>query len=182
MTNKTAARRYARALFDVAVKEKADLSAVGQELDAFAALFTTHPTLGRVLLNPAVPTPRKRAAVDELVTRAALQPALAKLLLLLAERDRLVLMPDLATAYRDRLLDHQNVVRAEVATATPLGADRAKAIEKSIAQVTGRSVTLSTRVDPGMIGGLVVRVGGTVYDASVVRQLERMKQRLAESV
>ena len=180
MTNKSAAIRYARALFEVAVKEKADLSALGQQLEAFSALFTAHPTLGKVLLNPAVPTPRKRAAVEQLAKGASLPSVLAKLLVLLAERDRLVLLPDLTIAYRDRLLDHQKVVRAEVATSAPLAAGRVKAIEKSLAQVTGRSVALVTRVDPDMIGGLVVRVGGTVYDASITRQLARMRTRLVE--
>ena len=182
MTNKTAAIRYARALFDVAVKEKADLSAVAQQLEAFAGLLTAHPTLGKALLNPAVPTPRKRAAVEELAKSASLPSVLAKLLVLLAERDRLVLLPDLAMAYRDRLLDHQKIVRAEVATAAPLAADRARAIEGSIAQVTGKSISLATRVDPEMIGGLVVRVGGTVYDASITRQLARLKTRLVEGI
>ena len=65
-----------------------------------------------------------------------------KLLMLLAERDRLVLLPDLLAAYRDRLLDHQHVVRAEVTTAAPLAPDRANAIERSLAQVTGRTVTV----------------------------------------
>ena len=180
MTNRTAASRYARALFDVAVKEQVDLSSVGQHLEAFAALLTAHPTLGKALLNPAVPTPRKRAAVDELVKGSGLPSVLGKLLVLLAERDRLVLLPDLVDAYRDRLLDHRKVVRAEVTTAAPLSADRAKTIETSLAQVTGKSVTLATRVDPGMIGGLVMRVAGTVYDGSVVRQLARLKSKLAE--
>jgi F-type H+-transporting ATPase subunit delta len=178
VTNRTAAIRYARALFDVSLKEKLDLSGVAGQIEDFANLFSTQPTLAKVLLNPAVPTPRKRAAVEALVESARPLSVVSKLLVLLAERDRLVLLPDLAAAYRDRLLDHQKVVRAEVATATPLSAGRAKAIEKSVAQVTGKSVTLSTRVAPEIIGGLIVRVGGTVYDASVTRQLERMKRKL----
>ena len=104
---------------------------------------------------------------------------LTKLLVLLAGRDRLVLLPDLLETYRARLLDHQNVVRAEVTTAAPLAADRAKAIERSLARATGRTVALTTRVAPEIIGGLVARVGSTVFDASVTTQLEKMRQRLA---
>ena len=70
MTRKTAAARYARALFDVALKEHADLDLIEQELSQFAGLMGGHSTLGRVLLNPAVPAPRKRAAVTELASRA----------------------------------------------------------------------------------------------------------------
>ena len=95
--------------------------------------------------------------------------------MLLAERDRLVLLPDLLAAYRERLLDHQQVVRAEVTTATPIGPERAKAIEQGLARVTGRTVRLGTRVDPSIIGGVVARIGDTIYDGSVTRQLELMK-------
>ncbi len=179
MTNRTAATRYARALFDVAVVEKADLSALDRELAAFNGLLKQHPTLEKVLLNPAVPIARKRETVAVLAARVGLHPVLTKLLVLLAGRDRLVLLPDLLETYRARLLEHQNVVRAEVTTAEPLAADRAQSIERSLARATGRTVTLTTRVAPEMIGGLVARVGSTVFDASVTTQLERMRQRLA---
>jgi F-type H+-transporting ATPase subunit delta len=179
MTNRTAATRYARALFDVAVAEKVDLSALDQELDAFNDVVKQHPTLEKVLLNPAVPVPRKREAVAVLAARVGVHPVLTKLLVLLAGRDRLVLLPDLLETYRARLLDHQNVVRAEVTTATPLAADRTKAIERSLAQATGRTIALTTRVAPEIIGGLVARVGTTVYDGSVTTQLEKMRQRLS---
>jgi F-type H+-transporting ATPase subunit delta len=178
VTNKTAALRYARALLDVAVKERADLEQIDADLSAFVALFDQHPALAKVLLNPAVPTPRKRAAVADLLARATFSPILSKLILLLAERDRLVLLPDLLASYRDRLMDYRHVVRAEVTTAAPIDAARVQQIQSGLAIATGRTVTVATRTDPTIIGGLVARVGSTVYDASVVRQLERMKERL----
>jgi F-type H+-transporting ATPase subunit delta len=181
VTNKTAATRYARALFDVALQERADLEQIDRELEQFAGLFRQFPALEKVLLNPAVPVQRKRAAVSELTSRAQVAPTVAKLLALLAERDRLVLLPDLLSAYRERLMDYRQVVRAEVTTAAPIDADRLSAIQRSLASVTGRSVTMSTRVDPAIIGGVVARVGSTVYDASVTRQLDRLRERL-ESV
>ncbi len=178
MTNKTAATRYARALLDVAVQEKANLDAIEQELAAFADLFAKNPTLEKVLLNPAVPVPRKRAAVAELTKAAGMSPTVSKLLALLAERDRLVLLPDLLASYRDRLLDYRKVVRDAVTTAAPLAADRAKAIAASLARMTGRTVILDAQVDPSIIGGVVARIGSTVYDGSVTRQLQKMKERL----
>ena len=180
MTNKTAATRYARALFDVALHEKADLDQIDRELAQFAALFTQHPTLEKVLLNPAVPVARKRAAVAELLSRLTPNPIAGKLLAMLADRDRLVLVPDLLASYRDRLLDHRKVVRAEVTTTAPLAADRAAAIEKSLARMTGRTVILNTRVDPAIIGGVVAKVGSTVYDASIARQLQKIKEQLTD--
>ena len=182
MTNKTAALRYARALLEVGIKEQADLEGLERDLAAFVGLLSDHPMLAKVLLNPAVPVPRKRGAVVELTTR--MQPAsiVGKLLVLLAERDRLVLLPDLLASYRDRLLAHRNVVRAELTTATPLDSARAAAIEQQLARATGRTVTLQTRTDPAIIGGVVARIGSTVYDGSVTRQLARMKERLTEGV
>ena len=179
MTNKTAALRYARALLDVAVKEQADLDQIGDELGAFVDLFKQNPGLEKVMLNPAVPVPRKRAAMTELVARAHLSPILSKLLVLLAERDRLVLLPDLLSAFRERVLDYQQVVRAEVTTAAPIGPERAQAIEQGLARVTGRTVRLETRVDASIIGGVVARIGDTIYDGSVTRQLELMKKSLS---
>ena len=188
MTNRTAANRYARAILEVAVKEaqgvggasavSETLQRIEQELAAFAELFNQHPTLEKVLLNPAVPVPQKRAAVIALTDRAQVLPIVAKLLVVLAERDRLVLVPDLLAQFRERLLDYQNVVRAQVTTAMPLGTDRAKAIEASLARVTGRTVRLATAVDPTIIGGVVARIGSTIYDGSVTRQLQKMKARL----
>src|SRR5919201_1265118 len=182
MTNKTAAMRYARALLDVGVKEQANLEQVEQELAQFVELFRNNPLLEQALMNPAVPVPRKRAAMTALVARARPSVIVGKLLTLLAERDRLVLLPDLLASYRVRLLDYRKVVRAEVTTAAPLGGDRAKALENSLARVTGRSVVLETRVDASIIGGVVARVGSTVYDGSVTRQLEKIRERLVEGV
>jgi F-type H+-transporting ATPase subunit delta len=179
MTNRTAGTRYARALLEVAVKEKADLDQVERDLSSVVDLFTQYPALSKVLLNPVVPVPRKRAAMDALTSRGQLLPMVSKLLGLLAERDRLVLLPDLLSAYRDRLLEHRNVIRAEITTTTALPADRVKAIEASLARASGRTVTLSAKVDPQIIGGVVTRIGSTIYDGSVTRQLQRMKDKLS---
>src|SRR5438477_1788518 len=98
MTNRTAARRYARALFDVILTEKGNLPQIEQELAGFVDLVRQYPALEKVLINPAVPAPRKRAAVLEITRRAAMSGPVAKLLVLLAERDRLVLMGDMLAA------------------------------------------------------------------------------------
>jgi F-type H+-transporting ATPase subunit delta len=91
-------------------------------------------------------------------------------------------VPELLAAYSDRLLDHRHVVRAEVTTAAAIDGQRTDAIQRGLANLTGRTVKLSTKIDPSIIGGMVARIGSTVYDASVRRQLEKMKERLVESV
>lgn len=180
MTNRAAARRYARALLEVSLKE-ADPQRVEQELGVFADLVTRHADLERALYNPAVPVPRKRDTVAAILALAGpLSPVVGKLLLLLAERDHLVLLPDLVEGFRERLLDHRRVVRAEVTTAVPVPPDRLRALTESLARATGREVLVEARTDPSLVGGAVTRVGSVVFDGSIARQLERMKARLAE--
>lgn len=178
MTSRAAAIRYARALFDVARKE-ADIDQAGRDLAAFAQLVAGHEQLPRVLSNPAIPAARKRAVVEQLLARAgSVSPVVAKLLTLLADRDRLALLPEMTAAYQDRLMTHANVVRAEVVTAIGLPGDRVTALQQGLAAATGRQVQLETRVDPSIIGGAITRIGSTVYDGSVTRQLEKMKEAL----
>jgi F-type H+-transporting ATPase subunit delta len=100
---------------------------------------------------------------------------------MLAERDRIVLVPDVLEVYRERLLDHQQVIRAEVTTADELSADTALALRDRLTRATGRRVTLTTKVDPAILGGLVTRIGSIVYDGSLAAQLAKMRERLTSS-
>jgi F-type H+-transporting ATPase subunit delta len=182
VTNRTAATRYARALLDVARQEQTSLDTIETELTAFADLVQQHEGLRLALLNPAVPAPRKRAAVSDLVDRARFTTVVGKTLVLLAERDRLTLLPDVIEAFRQRLMDLRNVVRAEVTTAAPLSPEQLHRVQHSLGVATGRTVDLSARVDPSIVGGMVARIGGTVYDGSVLNHLQRMRQRLVASI
>jgi F-type H+-transporting ATPase subunit delta len=182
MTSRAAAARYARALFDVALAEHMDVQQVERELADFAQFVAGNETLHRVLTNPAVPAPRKRAVIEQLLAHVSGMPGpVAKILLMLAERDRLVLLPELVEAYRNRLMDHMKVIRAEVITAQPLADESVAALRRGLANATGREVRLDARVNPEILGGAVARVGSTVYDGSITRQLERMKEALASA-
>lgn len=181
MSTRASASRYARALLDVVIKE-GNPEQVEKELSAFADLVAQNPNLQRVLTNPAVPVSGKRGIVTELASRLQLSSILTKLLLLLADGDRLVLVPDLLVVYRDRLMDHRQVVRADVTTAEPLAGATVTLLTQRLAQMTGRTVMMTTKVDPSIIGGLVARVGSTVYDGSVATQLDRIKNRLRSAV
>jgi len=178
MTSRTAAARYARALLDVATKESADLDTIGRELDEFNAFFSQQTALERLMLNPAVPAPRKRAAMEEIIKVAGLSAIVSKLLVLLADRDRLTLLKDVSATYRDFLAERQNVVHAEVTSAEPLSNERVQAIEQRLATVTGKRVSMTTKVDKDIIGGVVARVGSTIYDASIATQLKKIRERL----
>jgi F-type H+-transporting ATPase subunit delta len=180
MTSRAAATRYARALFDVTLRE-ANVEKAQDDLQQFADLVGRHETLSHTLANPAVPAAKKRIVVQALIDRAGgMTPAVAKLILLLADRDRLVLLPDVATAYRERLLDHQKIIRGEVTTAVPIAPEKVRALEQGLAQATGRKVVLEPRVDPSIIGGVITRLGSTIYDGSITTQLQKMKDALTE--
>jgi F-type H+-transporting ATPase subunit delta len=177
MSTRASAARYARALFDVALQE-GSLERANQDLTTFNDLVQQHADLQRVLTNPAVPAARKRALVEELQPRLSFSTPVAKLLLLLAERDRLVLLPDLLAVFRERFMEHQQIVQAEVTTAAPLSPEREAQLRQQLAQVTGRKVTMTTRVDPEIIGGIVTKIGTVVYDGSIASQLTKMRERL----
>ena len=101
-------------------------------------------------------------------------------MVLLAESRKLDLIPVLSTAYRERLLAHQNIVRAEVTSATALTPEQTQALAASLGKVTGKQVELSVSVDPALLGGVVAKIGSTVYDGSVRTQLSRMRAQLLD--
>jgi F-type H+-transporting ATPase subunit delta len=179
MSTRASAARYARALLDVVIAE-ADPEQVEQELTALAELYTGNRELQRALTNPVVPVSGKRGTVDALSSRMRMSSPLVKLLRLLADRERLALIPDLADVYRERLMEHRGVVRADVTTAVALPPERVTNLQERLAQATGRRVMMTTKVDPSLIGGAVTRVGSIVYDSSIATQLSKVRQRLQE--
>lgn len=182
MTSGAAASRYARALFDVVLKEGGDVEKVQADFQQFVDLFKQHPVLASTLGNPAIPASKKQGVAQALIARAGtISPVVAKLILLLAERDRMLLLPEIARTYRERLMDHQQIIRGDVTTAVALAPEKLRALEQGLQQATGRKVVLESKVDPSIIGGVVTRLGSTVYDGSVTTQLQKMKQSLIES-
>jgi F-type H+-transporting ATPase subunit delta len=178
MPSRASAARYARALFDVALKES-DPVQIEHDLASFAGLMSSNAELHGALTNPAIPASAKHQIVDTLASRLNMAKPAHKLLLLLADRDRLTMVPDMLDVYRERLMEHQQIVRAEVTTAAPLTPDRVAQLQKSLADVTGRKVDMTTNVDPSIIGGVVTRIGGTVYDGSIATQLAKLREKLA---
>ena len=181
MTNRTVAARYARALFDVSSQPGQDLRQVEADLARFQDLVNGHETLSRVLVNPAVPALRKRAIVAALLNRLKnFLPSVERLMRLLADRDRLGLLPDIIESYRKRLREHFGVVEAHVTTVQPLDRKQLAAVEGQLSEASGRKVEMSTSVDPTILGGIVARLGTTVYDGSVANHLERMRNNFLE--
>ena len=150
------------------------------DLAGFVDLVQQHPDLQRTLANPVVSAASKRAVVQQILDRIKPAPPVGKLLLLLASRGRLELVPDVLDVYRERLMEHLRVVQAEVTTAAPLSPERAAELQQRLARITGRTVNMTTKVDQAIIGGVVTRIGSTVYDGSVATQLARVRERLSE--
>jgi len=179
MSMRASAARYARALLDITVKES-DPVAAEKDLAGFVTAVRTHPDLQRTLATPVISASAKRAVVQQILDRSQPIAPVAKLLLLLASRGRLELVADILDVYRKRLREHQQIVEAEVTTATPLSPERIADLQERLARITGRTVSMTTRVDETIIGGVVTRVGSTVYDGSVATQLAKVRERLSE--
>ena len=179
MSMRASAARYARALLDVANKES-DPERAEQELAAFVDLVRTNPDLERTLANPVVSAADKRAIVQQILERLKPTTPVGKLVLLLASRGRLALLPDLLDVYRERLMEYRNVLSAEVTTTAPLSPERAEQLQQRLANATGRTITMTTKVDASIIGGVVTRIGGTVYDGSVATRLAKVRDRLEQ--
>jgi len=180
MSTRTSATRYAVALLDV-VSQQGEAAPTERQLTAFVETLDAHRELRLALTTPSVPAARKRAIVTAVAERLGMAAPATKLLGLLADRDRLHLSHDLLAVYRERLLDQQKVVRAEVRSAVALSAEALHAIEARLGAVTGMKVAVESVVDPSLIGGVLAKVGGTVYDGTVKTQLEKLRQQLVGS-
>ncbi len=171
----TAARRYAEAAFELAERDDAfDAWADGLGLVAGVA---ADDTVSRFMDNPAIPHGDRQAAVTGLF-EGRVAPGALNLARLLAKRGRFETLPAVAAEFT-RLLNRRNgLVEAVVTSAAPLTAAETDAIGARIRTMTGSGVSLRTELDPGLIGGLTVKVGDQLLDASVRGRLERLRDRL----
>lgn len=172
------ARRYARALLGLA-RDGGAVAAAGEELGGAAATFAD-VALASVVLNPAIPAGVRRGIVRRVVERLGVSPVVGNLIRLLADRDRLALLPDVARAY-DNLVDRElGRTRVAIRSAAALTDAQRTELETLARRLTGsRQVVVSVAVDPELLGGVVLDAGGTVYDGSVKTQLERLADRMA---
>ena len=182
MSVRSAVRRYAAVLFEV-VQAKGDLGKVEGELNAFVALVDGHRELQTVLTHPAIAAQKKRDLVEQILNASPdLSGEVRRLLLMLAERDRLGSLAQVAAAYTERLMAHRKVVNAQIVTAIALPDSQRAALAQALSSAAGADVRLNESVDPSIMGGMVARVGSVVYDASLTRQLEKMRQQLLARV
>jgi F-type H+-transporting ATPase subunit delta len=171
----TAARRYAEAAFELAVRDDA--------VDAWARDLTTAAQLvgdervARIVDNPSRPFAERREILDKLLNRR-IHPAARRLVALLADRGRLDALPEIATQYDQLLKRQRGIVTAIVTSAEPLTKEESRALEERLRAMTGATVELQPRIDETLIGGLTVRIGDQLLDGSVRGRLERLRERL----
>jgi len=173
-THSSSARRYAEALFN-GVRETA-FEQFATDLQLAVELMAS-PEAEHFLDNPSLPANRRQAVVDEVLGDRVSVPV-RRLVDLLVQRGKVDELPDVANAYQRLLNRQQGVVDAVARTALPLTDDETRALRQKVAQMTGSDVHLTVEVDESLIGGLTVRVGDTLYDASVRGRLERLRERL----
>ena len=175
--NVSIARRYARALIDVASSSNT-LDAVGTELSALADALGQSRELHDVMVNPAYPVADRMAVVEKLVSTFKLSAATANLLKLLVERNRMGFLPDIQRLYADLADARVGRVRATVTSAVPLEPATLSALEVALAKVAAKNVVLESKVDASLLGGVTATVGSLMLDGSVKTQLEQLRREL----
>lgn len=178
MPASASARRYASAAFNVAA-ETGDYDAWLNTLLDFTRVLGM-PSARTIFMSPAVPTDEKIAAIDRLLPNAP--PVVRNFLHILGARDRLDEVPGIAEALRELINEQRGIVTADVITAIALDRDMERLVAQRLAAHLGREpdkVTIRTRVDPTIIGGVVARVGDRLIDDSVRGRLERLRRTLA---
>ncbi len=177
---RTLARRYARALFEAARDQRpAAETPLRAELEGFVRLLDAVPELRSALHNPAITPEQKGRVLSAIAARVRVSPLLVRLLALLARHGRLDLLPELALAYAEERNRAAGVVTATAISAVALEEPQLRALAKALCVAVGSQVELNGEVDPGLLGGLLVRVGGRTYDGSVRARLGALRRRLA---
>ena len=178
MSLQTVARRYATALADVAIERREERQVQG-ELDQWAAMLESSPQLKEVFANPTIVHDQKRKVLEELITRSRVRDTSASFLRVLLKNQRLSQLRDIAARYSQVLDERAGMLAGSVTTARPISEDLKKTLHETLSAATGRTVRLTFETDEAIIGGLVARIGSTVYDGSVQSHLERLAEGLA---
>jgi F-type H+-transporting ATPase subunit delta len=171
------ARRYAKALFSLAV-ETNRVEAWANILLSLKAAVEGSPDLRDVLSNPVYSKEQRRAIVEKLAAALSLDPEPRGLLLLLGDRNRLGYLSAVVDTFHDFADAHLGRLRAKVTSAVKLEDAAAQAIADKLSQATQAKVLLDRVVDPAILGGVVAQVGSIVYDGSVRTQLEDLRAQL----
>ena len=171
------ARRYARALLDLAAEQNA-LEPVGQTLDAVARAFHGSTELRDLMVNPAVTPANRQAVLAQILGKLGAHPLAVNLLRLMVDRGRAIYIEATAREYAGMLDARLGRLHAKVTSAVPLDAAALEKIRAQLTAVTARKVTVEAHVDPALLGGVVAQVGSMTFDGSLSTQLQSLRRDL----
>lgn len=178
MSSQAVARRYAAALADVVIARREEIE-VQDELASWESMIQANAQLNEVLTNPTIPYEQKRTVLKLLIERTKVSASTANFLQILLKNQRFTELGEINKRLTSVLDERAGVVAAQVTTARPISEDAKKSIYQRLAAVTGKDIRLSFAIDDKLIGGMVTRLGSTVYDGSIRNQLEEIETRLA---
>jgi F-type H+-transporting ATPase subunit delta len=176
------ASRYARALADLAFDPKrgANPESVAGELALFAGAVDTSSDLRSVLLSPAVAPARKRAVVTQLAKLGGISALVRNFLYVVIDHRRTAILSEIREAFRTLTYERMGMVEAGVSAARELPEAQREKVALGLGRLTGKRVQCRFSVDQGLIGGVVARIGSTIYDGSVQGQLKVLRRKLME--
>jgi F-type H+-transporting ATPase subunit delta len=174
------AGRYATALFDLARDTRA-IDAVKADLERFDALVAASADLKRLVRSPVFSAEEQLQALSAVLERAGIGGLAAKFLKLVTTNRRLFAVRDMVRGYRELVALHKGEATAEVTVAEKLKDDHVAALKSALKAVSGKDVELDIKIDPAIIGGLVVKLGSRMVDASLRTRLNAMRQAMKEA-
>ena len=172
------ARRYAVALADV-ITARGTAAAVQAELETWEQMMVSNPTLLEVFSNPTVAYDQKGKVLEDLIARTKVTPTTANFLRLMLKNQRLAELPAVNAKLAKVLDERAGVISAQVTSARPVPEATKTALEQKLGKLTGKKIRLTYGTDESLIGGIVTRMGSTIYDGSVRDQLRRLSEELA---
>jgi len=178
MSVQAVARRYATALADVSI-QRGEAREVRQELLAWEDILRTNPNLRDVFANPTIALDQKRKVLNKLLEITRPRPTTVNFLKVLLQNQRLTELEEINRKFAQVLDDRAGVIAARVTTARSVPVATQQTLEAKLHQVTGKKVRIDYDTDPDLIGGLVARIGSTIFDGSVRNQLQQMKEKMA---
>jgi len=174
------AGRYATALFDLA-RESGTIDAVRADLDRFDGLLAASADLNRLVRSPVFSAAEQLQALSAVLDRAGIGGLAAKFLKLVAANRRLFAIRDMVKAFRELVADHKGEATAEVTVAEQLKDEHVGALRAALKAVSGKDVDLAIRIDPAVIGGLVVKLGSRMVDSSLRTKLNAIRHAMKEA-
>jgi F-type H+-transporting ATPase subunit delta len=173
MKNQTVVNRYARALLGLGLAD-GQYDRYGLELKELAGVLTALGEEAKALVSPGYPARVRRKMLELVLARASLSPLVANFVQLLMDKGHLGRLSEVAVTYNALADTEKGLIRAKLTSAAPLDETEIEAVKTSLSRFSGRRVELIVDQDPGLIGGVVARLGDLIVDGSVRTQLGRL--------